>query len=265
MSRMLTASLLILGTMAAEDCGAGIGDLRESAGSKSACDACHGTLSFDVSAADGMGYTSCSGRHAPQQESATTHSIACGAGVGDLRELAASKSACDACHGTLSYDNSAAEGLGYTSCSKSSAPQPQQQFQLSAACGEGVGDLTQMTAAQSACEACSGILAFGPVAAGGVGYTACVTGGLNNEPAVQEQGPATAHFRVGSREVKVLLSMLLVFALVFSCLITRRSASSRELVAEPAEGRVAAPGEKEAAETEAGADKAKLADLYAKV
>eukprot|EP00972_Heterocapsa_arctica_P088856 13104134-Heterocapsa_arctica.AAC.1 len=57
-------------------CGAGVGDLRQSAASKSACEACSGTLAYDVSWdvwADGLGYTSCSGGRAPAQNAAPRH------------------------------------------------------------------------------------------------------------------------------------------------------------------------------------------------
>ena len=123
---VIAASLLLSGALAAAPessqslpCGAGIGDLRGSAASEAACEACGGTLYYDASAADGLGYTGCrdvwNSAPAPAPVPAPSEP-ACGAGVGDLRGSAESQAACEACGGTLDYDASAADGLGYTGC-----------------------------------------------------------------------------------------------------------------------------------------------------
>jgi len=106
----------------------------------SACSSCQGTLNYDLSAADGLGYTYCLGGQRPQQAESTpapqqaskspaqqedVSFLACGAGVGDLRTSSISMSACSSCQGTLSHDRSASDGLGYTYCQKSTPAPPQ--------------------------------------------------------------------------------------------------------------------------------------------
>lgn len=117
--------------------------------------------------------------------------FSCGEGIGDLRRRQGAAEACTRCKGSgafLGFDQSAADGIGYTTCFRAGSnprfdlplaaqPRAQPQSQPTARpCGEGVGDLRAAVDGETACKRCRGaraVLSFSATADDGMGYTSC--------------------------------------------------------------------------------------------
>jgi len=181
-------------SQASNYCGDGIGDLLQSADVAEACARCGGHLVLHSSAADGLGFTSCSGSMSstlPSPVATTTSTTAspCGEGVGDLRDEEAAEAACLQCKGPgafLDFDVQANDGAGFTSC-MDVAPS-----EASNSCGEGIGDSRQSADAAEACARCGGQgLVLDLSAADGLGFTFC-------EGAVSSTLPASSNTSASS-------------------------------------------------------------------